>query len=80
MANMYNYVTALLDVDTWVEYVASAANIADIPSRLGNRWEPRHEDWDKLHQMGFEEREMCFPSELEWSNMALMERRLRARP
>ena len=78
MANMYNYVVALLGVDAWVEYVASHANIADIPSRLGNRFESRHKDWDVLAKMGFAEATMKFPSEHEWENLASLQDRLRA--
>jgi len=59
-----------------LEYVESHSNIADIPSRCGNAWEPRHEDWCKLAQMGFEERPMAFPTVAEWDNLALFDQRL----
>ena len=80
MANMYNLVVALMDVDAWVEYVASHANIADIPSKLGNEFVPRHEDWGMLEGMGFVEAPMSFPTQAEWENLALFEDRLHVAP
>ena len=63
-------------MDLWIEYVASAANIADIPSHVGNEREPRHEDWHLLQDMGFTQLPMAFPSEAEWDDHSLLRLRL----
>jgi hypothetical protein len=60
----------------WIEYVASDANIADIPPQVGNSYEARHEHWDLLAEMGFIEVPMALPSEEEYDDHTPLRRKL----
>jgi len=72
LTNMFHTAAAILELVLWIEYVASDANIADIPSHVGNSVEARHEHWELLNEMGFIEVPMVLPSEEEYDDHTLL--------
>ena len=62
-----------LRVDLWLEWVASAANLADVPSR-------HHKDRAVLDRLGMAPVRLVFPSPEEWADPSLLLRRAYAPP
>ena len=62
-----------LRIDLWLEWVASKANLADVPSR------PTH-DQGVLGRLGMREVRMVFPTREEWLDPSLLLRREHAMP
>ena len=54
---MYHTIAAAILVNTWFEYVPSAANIADLPSRM---------DMELLTEMGSTPFDIVWPDPSEW--------------
>ena len=62
-----------LHIDLWLEWVASKANLADVPSRPTK-------DQGVLERLGMRQVRLIFPTEEEWRNPALLLRRTYAAP
>ena len=62
-----------LRVDLWLEWVASAANLADVPSR-------HDKDRAVLGRLGMTPVRLVFPSPEEWADPSLLLRRAYAPP
>ena len=62
-----------LHIDLWLEWVASKANLADVPSRPTK-------DQGVLGRLGMRQVRLIFPTEEEWRNPALLLRRAYAEP
>jgi hypothetical protein len=61
LANLYNLARAKHSIDVWCEYVPSAENIADIPSKPTT-------DWSVLLGRNMTRVHMVLPSAHQWSN------------
>jgi hypothetical protein len=64
VANVYHLVAAALGVDSWAEWCASEAMMADMPSRL----DTPHKHHDEFHSLQLAERLAVFPTPDEWDN------------
>ena len=67
LGTMLTSVMTGIDGDQWFYWVASKANIADIPSRPDFRGSAK---WDTLRELGLVEIPMVLPSEELWENPA----------
>ena len=57
LINVFHTIAAAIMVNTWFEYVPSAANIADLPSRM---------DMELLEQLGSKPFDIVWPDPSEW--------------
>lgn len=64
VANIYHLIAAALGIDVWVEWCASEAMIADMPSRLDSA----HKHHEKFKSLKLAEREAVFPTPKEWDD------------
>ena len=64
MANMYHLAVAANNADVWHEWVPSAANIADVPTKK------EHAQWHLL--AGMQQVAMVFPEESMWAHPSFM--------
>ena len=67
-SNALHCLTCGLRCDTWFEWVASKANLADVPSRP-------ERDWGVLRRLGMRRVELVFPTPAEWADPSLLLRR-----
>ena len=72
-SNALHCATCGLRVDLWLEWVASAANLADVPSRP-------NKDRAVLDRLGMAPVRLVFPSPEEWADPSLLLRRAYAPP
>ena len=67
VSNMYHLQNFFLRVDAWHEWVPSAANIADVPSRP--RWEGCRDMWQPLWDLGARQVDMKTPTPGQWDDL-----------
>ena len=68
VTHMQAIVAVALQTDLWYEYVLSACNWADAPSRAGDEAEEVRLGFERLSRWSSRRVEMVFPSQQEWEN------------
>ena len=71
LTNLYHLQNFFLKIDSWHEWVPSAANIADAPSRPRFKPGSSVDEWAELLAFGAVQRQMRLPSEDQWDNLEL---------
>ena len=72
LINVFHTIAAAIMVNSWFEYVPSAANIADLPSRM---------DLELLNDMGSVPFDIEWPDPSEWhGGLEALFERIRVRP
>lgn len=71
LAHMDAILMARIGAEVWYEYVPSACNWADAPSRSGSRQRDVLEGWERLRRNGSREVTFVLPTEQQWTDPLL---------
>ena len=69
LTNMYHLQNFFMNVDAWHDWVPSAANIADVPSRPRYERGSHQDGWQPLWDLRAEEVPMKLPTEGQWDSL-----------